>query len=201
MSHIGRAQHVTRAGNHFKIVMLSGWYSTDSLLHIPVWYGVMREREVLLVLLMSVSWRETTALTCWSSDRTNLTMCQLEKNNQAGSTVRWIFFCYFSSSISSLLYSSTEFKRFSFIKLEYRWQRQKWCPVLKTRELEMYLSTEFEMFSCTQPPSTEINCCLQPRWGQICYSNQPPGPLLLTVWRGWNLLLSSSVISHLASNE
>ena len=63
--------------------------------HSSLIWSYEREREVLLVLLMSVSWRETTALTCWSSDRTNLTMCQLEKNNRAGSTVRWIFFVIF----------------------------------------------------------------------------------------------------------
>ena len=63
--------------------------------HSSLIWSYEREREVLLVLLMSVSWRETLALTCWSSDRTNLTMCQLEKNNRAGSTVRWIFLVIF----------------------------------------------------------------------------------------------------------
>ena len=148
VSHIGRAQHVTRAGNHFKIVMLSGWYSTDSLLHIPVWYGVMREREVLLVLLMSVSWRETTALTCWSSDRTNLTVCQLEKNNRAGSTVRWIFFVIFHPQFPPKYQVPCT-----------RVQNLKCFPVLnmstddkgKNVVLELlYSSTEWEMLSCTQ---------------------------------------------------
>ena len=167
--------------------------------HSSLIWSYEREREVLLVLLMSVSWRETTALTCWSSDRTNLTLCQLEKNNRAGSTVRWIFFVIFHPQFPP-----------KYQVLCIRELNSKCFPVLnlstddkgKNVFLELlYSSTEWEMLSCTQPPSTEINCCLQPRWGQICYSNQPPGPPLLTVWRGWNLLLSSSVISHLASNE